>query len=285
MHDDDKTIMIYPGGEPDTGTEISNNFAQPDVFSNNDVAAPNMYENPSTFAHSYQSQAFLAALRAVYRDVYRLESVRGQEDFSTLKRNLIQTMDQQTRLLAEAGYENTHIMIVRYILSTFIDEYLGTMSLDSGESWANYSLLGHYYQETYGGEKFFQLLEQFMQEPGKYMQHMKLMYACLSLGYKGKYSLSESSDVQIERIRQELFARIKNFDTQDEKFYKDHPVSSKKNKLTLHVPYKLFVASALFIMVIVYVVFSSMISQNETDLMEILQQGPVLTQAKAEHVN
>jgi len=285
MHDDDKTIMIYPGGEPDTGTQVSNTFAEPTIFANNEVASPEMYETSSTFVHSYQSQAFLAALRAVYREVYRLETVSGQEDFRGLKRNLIQIMDQQTRSLAEAGYENTHIMIIRYVMSTFIDEYLGTMSSDSGESWANYSLLGHYYQETYGGEKFFQLLEQFMQEPGKYMQHMKLMYACLSLGYQGKYSLSEHSDVQIERIRQELFARIKNFDTEDEKFYNDHPVSSKKNKLTLHVPYKLFVVSALFIMVIVYGVFSSMISQNETDLMEILQQGPVLTQVKAPNVS
>lgn len=285
MHDDDKTIMIYPGGEEESGTQVSNTFSEPASFTHNEPVSPAMYENPSTFVHSYQSQAFLAALRSLYRDVYRLESMRGEEDFATLKRNLIHTMDQQTRSLAEAGYENTHIMIVRYVLSTFIDEYLGTMSSESGESWANYSLLSHYYQETYGGEKFFQLLEQFMQEPGKYMQHMKLMYACLSLGYKGKYSLSDHSDVQIERIRQELFARIKNFDSQDEKFYKDHPVSSKKNKLTLHVPYKLFMVSALFIMLIVYGVFSSMISQNETDLMEILQQGPVLTEAKAAHVN
>ena len=285
MHDDDQTIMIYPGAEPDTGTVVSNTFAEPSPFTGNDMASQSIYDTPSAFIHSYQNQAFLGALRAVFREVYHLEKRGQQEDLTLLKRNLIQTMDGQTRLLAEAGYENTHIMIVRYVLSTFIDEYLGTMSSDSGESWANHSLLGHYYQETYGGEKFFQLLEQFMHEPGKYMQHMKLMYACLSLGYKGKYSLSEHSDVQIERIRQELFNRIKNFDTQEEKFYHDHPVSSRKNKLTLHVPYKLFIVSALFIVLIVYVVFTSMITQNETDLIEILKQGPLVTEAKDKNVS
>ena len=285
MHDDDKTIMIYPGGEADTGTEINNQFSTPPMFHNKEVSPQREQHFDIPFLNTQQSQPFLSALRALYREVYRLETGVHQPNLQTLKRKLVQTMDQQTRLLAEQGYENTHIMIVRYILSTFIDELLGTMDWDSGEAWANHSLLGHYYQETYGGEKFFQLLEQFMQEPGKYIQHMKLIYACLSLGYKGRYSLSENSDVQIEGIRQELYARIKNFDTQEEKFYKDHPVSTRKHKLTLHVPYKLFMVGGILIMAIVYGIFSSMVMQNEEDLMQILKQAPVVKQSKDQNVN
>ena len=285
MHDDDKTVILYPGAEPDTGTEVNNPFSTPPMFQSRDVQPPKEQHFDIPFLNTQQSQPFLSALRTLYREVYRLETGVRQADLQTLKRKLVQIMDQQTRLLAEQGYENTHIMIVRYILSTFIDELLGTMEWGNGETWANHSLLGHYYQETYGGEKFFQLLEQFMQEPGKYIQHMKLIYACLSLGYKGRYSLSESSDVQVEGIRQELYARIKNFDTQEEKFYKDHPVSTRKHKLTLHVPYKLFMVGGMLIMAIVYGIFSSMVMQNEEDLMQILKQEPVVKQSKDHNVN
>ncbi len=280
MPDDDKTIIIYPGKEnEDTGTQVNAAFSPPPMFHKKEVL-PNVephYDIP--FMNGHQGQPFLSALRSLYREVYKLERKEHHIDAQTLQRTLIQTMDYHTRTLAEQGYENTHIMIVRYILSTFIDELLGTMDWENGEAWANKSLLSHYYKETYGGEKFFQLLEQFVQEPGKYMQHMKLIYACLSLGYKGKYSLSNNAEVQVEGIRQELYARIKNFDSQEEKFYADHPVSSKKHKLTLHIPYKLFIAGGLLIMAIVYGIFSSMVMQNEKELLTILKE-PVVKQVK-----
>ena len=285
MHDDDKTVIIYPGAEPDTGTQVNSSFSTPPTFKSNDVLPQvgGHYDIP--FLNTQQSQPFLSALRALYREVYYLEIGERQTDIQTLKRQLIQIMDQRTRSLAEQGYENTHIMIVRYILSTFTDELLGTMDWGNGEAWANHSLLGHYYKETYGGEKFFQLLEQFVQEPAKYMQHMKLIYACLSLGYKGRYSLSDNADVQVEGIRQELYARIKNYDTQEEKFYKDHPASTKKHKLTLHIPYKLFIVGGLLIMAIIYGIFTSMVTQNEEDLMQILKQEPIVKQTKDHNGN
>jgi len=281
MHDDDKTIIVYPQGDADTGTEVNTSFSAPPVFHNNDVLPKAEHHYDIPFIDTPQSQPFLSALRSLYREVYRLEKREIHVDAQTLKRTLTQTMDRHTRTLAEQGYENTHIMIVRYILSTFIDELLGTMNWENGDEWANQSLLSHYYKETYGGKKFFQLLEQFVQEPTKYMQHMKLIYACLSLGYKGKYSLSDNAEMQVEGIRQELYTRIKNFDTQEEKFYTDHPVSSKKHKLTLHIPYKLFIAGGLLIMAIVYGIFSSMVMQNEEDLLEILKT-PVVKQIKDE---
>jgi type VI secretion system protein ImpK len=280
MEDDDKTIIVYSGGDSDEGTQVNSTFAAPPTFQQKEVLPQAESHFDTTFLERSQSQPFLVILRALYREVYRLEKRENQTEIQTLKRKLIQITDHHTRLLAEQGYENTHIMIVRYVLSTFIDELLGTMEWGDGAAWANHSLLGHYYKETYGGEKFFQLLEQFVQEPGKYLQHMKLVYVCLSLGYKGRYSLSESSEVQVEGIRQELYSRIKNFDTQEDKFYKDHPVSTKKHKLTLHIPYRLFIIGGIVIMAIVYGIFSSMVMQNEEDLMQILKQTPLTKKIK-----
>ena len=283
MEDDDKTIIVYPGDVEDTGTQV-NASSTPASFGSSDVLSQIAPKYDLPFMNVHQSQPFLSALRALYREVYTLEQ-GNRTDIQTLKRRLIEKMDYHTRLFAEQGIENTHVMIVRYVISTFVDELLGTMDWHDGEAWANHSLLGHYYQETYGGEKFFQLLEQFAQEPSKYMQHMKLMYTCLSLGYRGKYSLSNNTDGQIESIRQELYTRIKNYDTQEERFYKDHPISSRKHKLTLHIPYKMFILGGLVIMGIVYGIFTSMVTDNEEALIEILKQEPKTKVAKETNVN
>lgn len=269
--DDDKTIIVYQEDISDTSTQINSSTEQKPVSTGASLPKVTLaYDIP--FLDTGSNQPFLMALRGLYKEVILVEKGESEGNINVVQRRLIEKMDHYTRIFSEQGIENTHIMIVRYIISTFIDELLGAASWSGGEVWANHSLLGHYYQETYGGKKFFELLEQFAKEPEKYMQHMKLIYVCLSLGYQGKYSLIENSDMYVESIRQELYARISSYDRESEKFYSDHPASVKKHKLTLHVPYKIFIVAGLLIMVIVYGVFTSMVSNNEKDLIGVLKK-------------
>ena len=268
--DDDKTVMIYPEAPVESHTEVN-------VFSAEAALPQTQAQYNVPFLETHQSHPFLSALRGLYRDVHDLDTEKEAVDTHTLQRKLIEKMDLYTRQFAEQGIENTHIRIVRYILSTFIDEMLGKKVWKDGNSWANHSLLSHYYHETFGGKRFFELLEQFMHEPSKYIQHMRLMYTCVSLGYLGKYARLENAEIQIESVRQELYTRIKNYHQDEEKFYKDHPTSRKKNKLTLHVPYKYFIIGTLLIMGIVYGIFTSMVAGNESHLIEILETNATNT--------
>ncbi len=272
MRNDKKNIIVY------NGLEAEDSFGVPPAFEESDTFVQTVFPDAASFLATHQGEPFLSALRALYREVCYLEKDEIKPDIRGVKRKLIQIMDMQMRSLAESGYDNTNIMIVRYLIATFIDELLGKVEWNNSETWANHSLLGHYYKETYGGEKFFQLLERLAQEPNKYIEHMKLIYVCLSLGYRGRYSLAPNSDVQIESIRQELFVRIKRYGTHEDKFYKDHPVSNIAHKLTLNIPYRLFFLGGLLVLVIVYAVFTGMVVENENELMEIFS-----TQSTVEH--
>ncbi len=273
--DDDKTIIISSAGNREVGTHVINMDTGSKVVSKDrrDLSRQK-YEIP--FAINQHNQPFLYMLRALYHEIISLKNGQNKE-ISVVKSKLIRIMDSHTKSLSELGYENTHIMIVRYILSTFVDEMLGGIHWSGRESWANHSLLGHYYKETYGGKKFFQLLDQFVKEPTKYIQHMKLVYACLSLGYKGQYSMSDHGNLQIENVQQELFKRISQFDENKEKFYQNHPTSSIKNKLSIQVPYKMFIAAGIIILVIVYGIFTSTIKQSEGDLIKSLKKNVSLS--------
>ena len=219
------------------------------------------------FMNAYQKHPFISILRVLYREVALFRG-SSQVEIRQLKQNLIQIMDNHTRLLSDQGIENTHIMIVRYMISTFIDDTLGHMPWQQNITWADNSLLHYYYQETYGGEKFFKLLEQFTKEPNKYIQHIELAYVCISLGYEGRFALEKGTrgKVEIEQIRNELYAHMRTYSNNEEKFYQGHPVSDKKHNVTLHVPYKMFILGGLLLMGIVYGVFSSTVSSNEESL-------------------
>jgi len=279
MSDDDKTVLMRLDDSEDNPTLLTITQESTPLTDSSNVHKKNMeayHSGDIPFMYSQQNQPFLRALRALYFEIYLIERGDSTLNSTRLRERIIHLMDTHMKSLAQLGYENTHIMIIRYVLSTFIDELLGAVQWKGADGWLNqYSVLGHYYKETYGGEKFFQLLNQFVQEPSQYMQHMKLMYVCLSLGYKGKYARVQNDNGQVEKVRQELYAHIQNYNIQEEKFYKDHPVSSKKHKLTFDISYKLFMIGSLLILAIIYGVFTNMVRDNENHLMEILNQPPI----------
>jgi len=269
--DNDKTIIIYPGNDTSDMTKINDTvFAFPDKPRN--LVDPN-----SEFLDTYKNQPFISCLRALYSEIVPVltgdKSIKNLEEF---RNKLISIMDYQMQLLSEHGYENSHIMIVRYILSTFIDENLNSVGFSNSDTWANHSLLSYYYKETYGGEKFFILLDHFMREPARYINHLKLVYVTLSLGYMGKYSLVENGTVNIENIRKNLIDRIKLYDRENKKFYEPHPTSKIKHKLIFNVPYKLFIASWFILIAAIYFVFTGMVSENEKGLMETLDKSSLV---------
>lgn len=275
MRDEDKTVlMCLDDNRDDASTQILT--ANTDNYQASQPLQKHNVHTDIPFMYSKRNQPFLKALRALYYEIHLVERGESNLNSTRLREKIINKMDDHMKALAELGYENTHIMIVRYILATFIDELLGAVQWKGADGWLHqHSILGHYYQETYGGEKFFQLLNQFAKEPIKYMQHLKLMYVCLSLGYRGKYARLQNDNGQVEKVRQELYAHIKNYDTQEEKFYKDHPASSKKYKLTFDISYKLFLAGGLLILSIVYFILTNMVRNNENHLISILNQPPV----------
>ena len=58
------------------------------------------------------------------------------------------------------------------------------------------------------GERFFDVLRQMCDNPGKFLPVIKLMYLCMSLGFIGQYRLSRRGVGDINRIREETYAVI-----------------------------------------------------------------------------
>lgn len=63
----------------------------------------------------------------------------------------IQAIEQQ---LQTHGYEPGAIVSFRYVLCTFIDETALELGWDQDNNWVKQSLLVHFHNESWGGEKF-----------------------------------------------------------------------------------------------------------------------------------
>lgn len=95
------------------------------------------------------------------------------------------------------------ILAARYCLCTALDEVVLCTSWGSQSLWTQQTLLSLIHKETWGGERFFLILEKMAEEGKQNKDLLDLIYILLSLGYEGKY-YNQDSMVR-EEIRYRLF--------------------------------------------------------------------------------
>lgn len=142
--------------------------------------------------------------------VAQLKGSSGRENLHTLNDRLCAGITQfETRALHE-GAENAEVMSARYLLCSVIDEAVVTTPWGSHSDWSKISLLSRFHNETFGGEKSFQLLERLSRDPVKHLAMLELIYLCLSMGFEGKYRVTERGVLQLEAVRDALYRQIRH---------------------------------------------------------------------------
>jgi type VI secretion system protein ImpK len=138
----------------------------------------------------------------------RLRGQVAQADVEALRRQTIQevrSFEERARL---AGVPAEDAMAARYALCTAIDEAVLNTPWGSQSGWSSQSLLVTFHRESFGGEKFFQILERVTSESARYQNLLELLYLCLALGLEGKYRLDDRGQGQLADIRSDLFRRV-----------------------------------------------------------------------------
>ncbi|WP_161460778.1 type IVB secretion system protein IcmH/DotU [Pseudomonas syringae] len=125
----------------------------------------------------------------------------------------VQLSDQVKLFEAEArkrAIDNDQLLAARYVLCTVVDEAVLNTSWGSKSDWSKISLLSRFHKETFGGEKFFQLLERLSTNPFKHLPMLELMYLCLALGFEGKYRSTRRNGSELEDVRDGLYRQIRH---------------------------------------------------------------------------
>ncbi|EGZ50913.1 type VI secretion system protein TssL, long form [Neisseria wadsworthii] len=105
------------------------------------------------------------------------------------------------------GAKYDAIQAAKYCLCTFVDE-LAVRAGWADETWSKNSLLVSFYDETWGGERFFEIIQNLKQDPDKNIDLLEFMYLCLQFGYRGKYQVLNSGELEVDKIKRDLLALI-----------------------------------------------------------------------------
>ncbi|WP_416412149.1 DotU family type VI secretion system protein [Pantoea sp. App145] len=172
---------------------------QPQPKSNSDAATPDL---------SHQN-ILVAAANPLINAIPQIRHSVSHDDPARLRQQLIDQIRRFELSCQQSGLSYEVIIGARYCLCTALDEAAALTPWGSRGVWTSNGLLVTFHNETWGGEKFFQLLAKLSQNPRQHILLLELIYFCLLLGFEGRYRVLDNGRSQLETIKQRLLQMIR----------------------------------------------------------------------------
>jgi type VI secretion system protein ImpK len=205
---DDKTVILNRNGASQAQSPLTD-FASAPKFEQLEERMIYAARLRPAETFNISLNPLVAAASALLSEVVRLKHSPEAEDFHLLNQQLSSAIKLFEHRALHEGAESSQVMAARYVLCTVLDEAVVTTSWGNESAWSQMSLLSSFHNETFGGEKFFQLLERLSRNPVKHLPMLELMYLCLSLGFEGKYRVLPRGMLELEALRDSLYRQIR----------------------------------------------------------------------------
>lgn len=234
--------------------------------------------------------ALVAAASDLLSDVVRIKRGEISESLPDLNKRLTESLMLYEQRAQEHGAQKSEASSARYLLCTVLDEAVviteqnkqSTQTEQSEQgTWSQMSLLSRLHSETFGGERFFQLLGRLSQDPVRNLPLLELMYLCLALGFEGKYRIIERGYLELDGIRDGLYRQICQLrgDVPRELSPRWEGLRDKRRRLVRIVPWWMVVLFTVVCLTVMYSGFAWVLSeQRETVLHPYQQLDPAVVQ-------
>lgn len=229
------------------------------------------------FSGAGSSNPLVAAANPLLNAIPQIRHSVTHDDPAGLRQRLIDEMRQFEMNCQRAGLPYEVIIGARYCLCTALDEAAALTPWGSRGVWPGQGLLVTFHNETWGGEKFFQLLAKLSQNPREQIVLLELINYCLQLGFEGRYRVLDNGRSQLETIKQRLLQMIRSvrggYAPPLSPHPEDHPVTRKLWRPV--VP--LWACSALvgFFACLLYILLNWRLGDATSPVLAAVYQTPV----------
>ena len=205
---DDRTVIVNRAGDAPAQSPLTD-FDTPPRFEQLEERMIYAARLRPAETFNISLNPLVAAASPLLSEVVRFKHSLESEDLQALHGQLSSAIKLFEHRALHDGAESSQVMAARYVLCTVLDEAVVTTPWGNESEWSQMSLLSSFHNETFGGEKFFQLLERLTRNPVKHLPMLELMYLCLSLGFEGKYRVLPRGMLELEAVRDSLYRQIR----------------------------------------------------------------------------
>jgi type VI secretion system protein ImpK len=178
-------------------------------------------------------------------------SVSPPADIARLREQAVEQVRRFERQAHDAQVPAQTITAARYVLCTMLDEAVGNAPWGEASGWTQKTLLVTFHGETYGGAKFFQILDRLGADFSRHLDLIELMYICLALGFGGRYLVEPGGLARLADIQDTLYRRIRGLREAPVAELSPHwrGLEDRRNPVVRHVPiWVLGVAAAVILL-------------------------------------
>lgn len=111
--------------------------------------------------------------------------------------------------LSRSGLSEKRIRLMLYGVAATVDDIILQKDWAFESKWSQESMISQFFKETWGGERFFNLLKEMMNAPSSFIREMELFYLCLQFGFEGRYRLSPRA-TELMQVRDDLYHLVRD---------------------------------------------------------------------------
>ncbi len=283
--DADATVMIPKPGGKRAPIDPAASPSQPPIQPSSRPYSQTSDEAPQE-TRQVGTNSLVAAANPLLYLIPQIRATLTHPDPGGLRDYLLHMIGEFEQEARKRGVALESILVARYAICTVIDETVASTPWGGTSQWAKASLLVSLHREAWGGEKFFQLLDKMAEDPQRNVDLLELMYACLALGFEGRFRVIDNGKAQLERLRAKVYLILRQ---QRGEFERDlsghwHGVARKPKPLVRQIPFWVVGAAASFILLSTFLTFIILLNQSSDPVFSALASikagtGPVQRQA------
>lgn len=150
---------------------------------------------------------FINAANPLLTLMVQLKHCESPPDLEQTRQQIINEIKLFEKKLTQLNYPQRTILAARYCICTAIDEAILSTNWGTETLWVQHSLLSLFHQETWGGARFYLILETMAKEPRHNLALLEFLYLILSLGFEGQFFGDKT--IMREEIRNRLLHHIR----------------------------------------------------------------------------
>lgn len=225
------------------------------AVSNNGPAA--QHAELGDFVSGVSNPVVRAANPLLLLTVQLRHSVSPPADVARLREQAVEQVRRFEQQVRDAQLPAQTITAARYVLCTMLDEAVNNAPWGEASGWSQQTLLVTFHGETYGGAKFFQILDRLSVDFSRHLDLIELMYICLALGFGGRYLVEPGGHARLGDIQDDLYRRICSLREAPATELSPHwrGLEDRRNPVVRHVPIWVFSVVAAVILLSTFLFF------------------------------
>ncbi|MFB9151315.1 type IVB secretion system protein IcmH/DotU [Roseovarius ramblicola] len=166
--------------------------------------------------HAVGDNPLTAAAAGLLMLLGRLRSQVVDMEAMPLMAHVTQEIDGFEARATERGADPQQALVAKYVLCGTADDVVQNLPGTDREVWVQYAMEARFFNRRTSGVGIFQEIEKALADPARSYDLLELMLICLQQGFEGKYRGAPGGDVDLQRIRRQIYETLRRVRGRDD---------------------------------------------------------------------